>query len=149
MPGPYSPNDDILGPIIHQLAVTLQAEIPSIEYIYEKPPDRAPSNNQVLLPLSKAKILSDTNGKVKILFFIGARHLFRRTELDAGITLLYQYLTPWLRVLTAWPNATLNGLAIDVTPKQLFVTKVQEAGQIFLCLATDFEVLTEFNIPIT
>jgi hypothetical protein len=149
VPGPYTPQDTLIGPIIHQIAVTIQTEIPSIEYVWEKTPDRAPSNNQVLLPLLKGKVLSDTNGKMKLLLTIGARHLFRRTELDAGITAVYTYIMPWLMMLDAWPNQTLAGLAMSTTPKDFAVTRMIESGQVFIALAVDFDVLTEFNIPLS
>lgn len=149
MPGPYAPSDTLIGPIIHQLAVNIQNQIPSIEYVWEKVPDRAPSDNQVLLPLLKIKVVDDTNGKLKIMLTIGARHVFRRRELDAGITQAYTYIMPWLRMLSAWTNDTLGGLSIKVTTTDLAITRIIESGQVFIAVATNFEVLTEFNIDLT
>lgn len=149
MPGPYTPSDTLVGPIITQIANTIRNEIPAIEYVWEKVPDRAPSDNQVLLPLLKIKVLSDTNGKLKILLTIGARHVFRRRELDAGISQAYTFIMPWLRLLSAWPNQTQGGLAIDTTPTDLAVTRIIEGGQAFIALAVNFDVLTEFNIDLT
>lgn len=149
MPGPYTPSDSLIGPIIHQIAQTIRNEIPSIEHVFEQVPDRAPSDNQVLLPLLKIKVLDDTNGKLKILVSIGARHVFRRRELDAGISQVYTYIMPWLRMLSAWPNDTQGGLAMKTTPTDLAVTRIIEAGQVYIALAVNFDVVTEFNIDIT
>jgi len=149
MPGPYTPGDTLIGPIIHQLATNIKTQIPSIEYVWEEVPDRAPSDNQVLLPVLKIKVLGDTNGKLKLLITVGARHVFRRRELDAGISQAYTYIMPWLRMLSAWQNQTLGGLAIDVTPTDLAITRIIESGQVFIAVATNFEVLTEFNIDLT
>lgn len=148
MPGPYAPDDSLFGPIIHTLATILQNGIPSITYIWEKTPDRAPSNNQVLLPILKVHVVDDTNGKLKIRITIGARHLFRRNELDAGLGVAYSYIMPWLFLLSAWPDQTLGGLAISVTPTDVMPAKIVESGQTFVALAVDFNVLTEFNIPV-
>lgn len=148
MAGPYTPGDTLIGPIISQIAQTIRTQIPSIEYVWEKTPDRAPSDNQVLLPLLKIKQIDDTNGKLKIILTIGARHLFRRQELDAGITRAYTYIMPWLRLLAAWPNATAGGLAIKITTTDLAITRIIESGQVYIAVATNFEVLTEFNIDL-
>lgn len=147
--GPYSPNDSLFGPIVHAIAGILTTNIPSIEYVWEKTPDRAPSDNQVLLPITRVKVLDDTNGKLKIRITISARHLFRRRELDAGIAQAYTYIMPWLFVLSAWPDQTLGGLAMSVSPSDLIVTKVIEAGQPYNALVVEFHVLTEFNIPLS
>jgi hypothetical protein len=149
MPGPYTPQDTLVGPIIHQLALTIQQQIPSIGQVWEKMPDRAPSNNQVLLPLIKIHVLSDTNGKLKVRLVVAARHVFRRTELDAGLAQVYTYIMPWLRMLAAWPNQTLGGLAIQVDPTDFAMTRVIEGGQSMIVLAANFNVLTEFNIDLT
>jgi hypothetical protein len=149
MAGPYAPGDTLVGPIIHQIAQIIRTEIPSIENVYEAVPDRAPSDNQVLLPLIKIKPLDDTNGKLKVLISIGARHVFRRRELDAGITQVYTYIMPWLRMLSAWNNDTLGGLSIKVTTTDLAVTRIIESGQVYIALAVNFDVLTEFNIDLT
>lgn len=149
MPGPYSPNDNLIGPILHQLAVNIKSQIPSIEYIWEKPPDRAPSDNQVLLPILKIKILDDTNGKVKIRMTIGARHVFRRREFDAGLGQAYTYIMPWLLMLSAWSNDTLGGLTMKVDPTDLAISRLAEGGQIFIALAVNFDILTEFNIDLS
>lgn len=148
MAGPYAPSDDIIGPIIHEIALIIQTGIPSIEYVHERVPDRAPANNHVLLPILKIHQLDDTNGKLKIRITIGARHVFRRTELDAGITKMYTYIMPWLFLIAAWPNQTLNGRAIQMEISDVIPTRIMESGQAYIALAINFDVLTEFNIPL-
>lgn len=149
MPGPFTPSDTVIGPIIHQLAVSIQTQIPSIAQVYEQLPDRNPMHNSVILPLGRSKILSDTNGKLKVNFTITMRHLFRRKEMDANISEAYTYVMPWLQFLAAWENQTLGGLAIEVNPSDLQVVQVAESGQAYVALAVNFDVVTEFNIPLT
>lgn len=149
MAGPYAPSDNVIGPIIYEIAQIIRVGIPSIEYVHERVPDRAPADNHVLLPILKIHKLDDTNGKLKIRITIGARHVFRRTELDAGLTKMYTYIMPWLYLLSAWPSQTLNGRAIDIDISDVFPTRVMESGQAFIALAVNFDVLTEFNIPLT
>lgn len=149
MPGPYSPNDDIVGPIIHQIALEIQQDIPSIGFVWEKVPDRTPTDNQVLLAMQKARVMSDTNGKLKLLINISAHHVFRRVEFDQAVARAYTYISPWLRTLDAWPDQTLGGLAMSVTPSELTVTQIAPSGQPFVALYVTFDVLTEFNIPLS
>lgn len=149
MPGPFPPNDDVLGPILHQLAMYIAAQIPSIATVFEKVPDRPTQDNTVILPITRAKVVDETNGKVKVLFMIGAKHIFRRREFDSAVTQAYTYITPWLKLLASWNNQTLGGLAIQTSPKDLQVMQFSSAGQPYIALAIDFEVLTEFNIPLT
>lgn len=149
MPGPYTPADNEIGPIIHQIALTIQAQIPSIAYVYEDMPDRAPMDNTVLIPLSKSKVLSDTNGKIKVKHIFGVRHVFRRKQYSSNVVSAYSYVLPWLKMLAAWPNQNLSGLAISVTTTDLMVTQVAESGQPMVALVVNFEVLTEFNADLT
>lgn len=149
MPGPFSPSDTVIGPIVHQLALYIQQQIPSIAQVYEELPDRNPMHNSVILPLGKTKVLSDTNGKLKVSFQINMRHLFRRKEMDANIAEAYTYVMPWLLMLSAWENQTLGGLAMEVNPSDLQVMQASESGQAYVALAVNFDVVTEFNIPLT
>lgn len=148
MPGPYVPGDTLVGPLATQIATIIQNEIPSIDYVYTKVPDRAPTNNQVIVPMIKAKVVDDTNAKLKVRFTFGVRHLFRRTEFADGITQAYSYIIPWLKMLSAWPNLTLGGLAIATYISDLAVTQIVESGQPYVALAVNFDVLTEFNIDV-
>lgn len=149
MAGPYAPSDTVIGPIIHEIAQIIATGIPSIEYVHEKVPDRAPADNHVLLPILKIHKVDDTNGKLKIRITVGARHVFRRMELDAGITRMYTYIMPWLLLISAWPSQTLNGRAIDMDISDVYPTRVMESGQAYIALAVNFDVLTEFNIALT
>lgn len=148
MAGPYSPNDSLVGPIIHELAVIIQTGIPSIQTVYEDMPDRAPIDNSVVLPLTDAEPKDETNGKMVVKLVIGGKHLFRRKEMSANIQQAYSYLFPWLQLLSAWPNQDLGGLARSITTTKVRVTQAGEAGTPFLALAVDFTVLTEFNVPL-
>lgn len=149
MPGPYSPSDDFIGPISHQIAITIQAQIPSIGYVFEKPPDRPPQDNEVFIQFVKGQVLSDTNGKMKLKLTYSARHFFRRAEMDTVLGRAYTYVTPWLRMLDAWPNQTLGGLVMETNPTSLSVLQVTESGQVSVALAVAFDTVTEFNISLT
>ena len=149
MPGPYSPQDNIISPIIHQIALTIQSQIPSIGFVWEKGPSRAPSDNEVLLQFVKGQVMSDTNGKMKLKLTISARHVFRPTEREQVLIRAYSYVYPWLAMLDAWPNQTLGGNAMETNPTSLSVLSVTESGQVFIALAVAFDVLTEFNISLT
>lgn len=148
MAGPYTPNDNFIGPIIHNIAVIIKTGIPSITTVYEDMPDRAPVDNSVVLPLTDATPIDETNGKLQVKVNIGGKHLFRRKEMSANIVQAYSYLQPWMFLLAAWPNQDLGGLARSITMSKIRVTQAGEAGTPFLALAIDFTVLTEFNIPL-
>lgn len=149
MPGPYVPDGTLITDIIHQIAITIQAQIPSISHVYEEYPDRAPNDNTVILPLTKFKVLDDSNGKLKVVFVITAKHLFRRKQMSDNITQAYSYVNPWLLCISAWPNQGLGGNAIQLTIKEGGVQQMAEAGQAMVGLVVSFEVLAEFNIPLT
>jgi hypothetical protein len=147
MAGPFSPNDNLIGPIAHQLALLIQAQIPSIQYVYEKLPDRSPQDNSVIMPLFKAKVTDgNVEGKVQIRFTFAIRHLFRRKEMPDNVAMAYSYLVPWILMTTAWPNQNLGGLARSVNPTDVNVIQVAESGQPMVALAVNVDVLTEFNV---
>lgn len=149
MPGPFTPSDTLIGPIAHQIATMISTQIPSITYVYEKLPDRSPGDNTVILPLLRGKVVSDTNGKLKVRLTFSMRHLFRRKNMPDNITSAYSYVQPWLNFLSAWPNQNLGGLAIEVNATDLNITQLSESGQPMVALVVNFDVLTEFNIPLT
>lgn len=149
MPGPFVPDSTILANVIHQLAITIKAQIPSINLVYEDYPDQSPGDNTVILPLTKYKVLDDTNGKLKVSFLFGARHLFRRRRMSENLALAYSYVNPWLMCISAWPNQDLGGYANQVTIKEGGVSQVSEAGTSMVALITTFDVQVEFNIPLT
>jgi hypothetical protein len=148
MPGPFTPADDYVTPIVHEIALLIQAQIPSVTTVYETLPDQPAQDNSVVLPLVGAKVLGDTNGKLKIALNFGMRHVFRRTNISEAISRAYSYVMPWMNFLSAWNNQTLNGLAIEVSAKALQITQHTEAGIPMIALVITFEVLTEFNIPL-
>jgi hypothetical protein len=149
MPGPFVPNDSLVGPISSEIATLIQAQIPSIDYIYQRLPDRPPGDNSVTLFMVRGKVLGDTNGKVKIRLTFRMNHLFRRVNISDSFARAYTYVMPWLDFLSAWPNQNLNGLAIEVDATDVGITQVPQSGQPAVALVVDFNVLTEFNIPLT
>lgn len=150
MPGPFTPADTMIGPIVHAIATIIQQQIPSIAKVYEDLPDRAPIDNSVLLPLTNAKVKEETNGKMRVSFTIGARHVFKRKNMPDNVAQAYQYLMPWLQMLAAWPNQNL-GLSYvrSVSATDARVTQLAESGQPMVALAVNFDVLAEFNIPLS
>jgi len=149
MPGPFSPNDSLIGPIVHQLALFIQAQIPSIAYLYEKLPAKPPQDNSFIIPLLKSKITNETSGKIYLMLTFAVQHIFRRKELDANIASAYSYIVPWLSLLAAWPNQNLGGLTRSVSAKDLLLSQAAASGQAVVALTFHVEIETEFNIPLT
>lgn len=149
MPGPFAPNNTLLGQITHQLAVYIQQQIPSISYVWEEVPDRPPGDNSVMLPMTRIKLISDTNGKAKVSIEYSITHIFRRAESFDTIARAYTYVFPWLQLLTSWFDQTLNGLSISVDANDLVVTKLIVSGEVVIALVSRIAVLTEFNILLT
>lgn len=147
MAGPFAPSDSLIGPIVTAIANNIRTQIPSIQYVYEKLPDRSPQDNSVIIPLLKAKVReAETEGKVGILFTFGLRHLFRRKEMPDNIAAAYIYIMPWMQMLTAWPNQQLGGLARVTNVTDISIMQVAESGQPMVALAINIDVLTEFNV---
>jgi hypothetical protein len=146
MPGPFAPTDDLVGPIAHAIATLITTQIPSIGTVYEKLPDRPPADNTVILPMTRAKVLTETSGKMRVKFTYSVRHLFRRTNIADDQTRAYTYVLPWLKFLSAWSNQQLGGLAMEVDATDLGITQLVESGQPYLALVVNFDVITEFNI---
>lgn len=149
MPGPFAPSDSLVGPIVHQIALFVAAQIPSVGHVYEDLPDRPPADNSVIIPLLRGKVQSNTNGKLKLQLQFSLRHLFRRKNMPDNIAMAYTYIMPWLQMLSAWPNQNLNGLAIEVDADTVMVTQMSESGQPMVALVVNLFVVTEFNIPLT
>jgi hypothetical protein len=149
MPGPFTPSDSLVGPIVHQIALFIAAQIPSVGHVYEDLPDRAPDNNSVIIPLLHGRVLANTNGKLKVQLQFSLRHLFRRKNMPDNVAQAYTYVMPWLMLLSAWSNQNLNGLAIEVDASDITITQMSESGQPMVALVVNFYVVTEFNIPLT
>jgi hypothetical protein len=143
----YAPEDTLVGPIIHEIAEIVRNQIQGVSVVYETVPDKQPEDNSVLIPLTKYDCETDTNGKLRIHFIFGLRHLFRRNQMEDSIPEAYRYLVPYLLAFSAWDNQTLNGLAESVDVAQGGVTQYVESGQVFAALVVNIKVLTEFNIP--
>lgn len=144
----YTPADDRIGPIIHEIATIIQAQIPSIATVYERMPDRQPIDNSVVIPLSKARVKDNTNGKLQVNYTFGVKHLFKRKQMADNILQAYSYVTPWLMMLSSWTNSDLGGLSRDINISDLQVIQVTESGQVMIALAVTFDVCTEYNIPL-
>ena len=149
MPGPFTPLDTMVGAIAHQIALFVKAQIPSVGYVWEEVPDRPPQDNTVMLPITQVRILSDTNGKVKLGIDYSITHVFRRAESYDTIRRAYTYMMPWVQFVTAWMNQNLNGLAISVDGHDVQVTKLMVSGEVVIAVVTRIAVITEFNIVLT
>jgi hypothetical protein len=95
------------------------------------------------------KVLGDTNGKLKVQLTYGMTHVFRRANMSDALTRAYTYVTPWLNFLAAWPNQNLGGLAMEVNATDLTFAQRTESGQAMVGLVISFQVVTEFNIPLS
>jgi hypothetical protein len=149
MPGPYTPSDTLIGAIVHQIALFISAQIPAVGHVYEDLPDRSPVDNSVIIPLIRGKVVPPPEGKFRIRLQFSLRHLFRRKNMPENIAQAYTFVVPWLKLLSAWKNQDLNGLAIEVDADELSVTQMSESGQPMVALVVNFFVVTEFNIDLT
>ena len=149
MPGPFAPTDDLIGPISQQIATLISVQIPSIQYVYTRMPDKPPGDNSVVLRLVDGMDIDETSGKIKLKITFRASHIFRRAKIGDTFARAYTYVTPWLKFLAAWQNQQLGGLSMAVTTKRFNVMQIPQSGQSVVALLIDFQVLTEFNIPLT
>lgn len=142
------PTNDVVGPIVHQLALVCQ-QIDGISQVYEHEPESAPEDGSVMIPLKKFKIEGDTNGKLYLKLQFSVMYCKRRVRGVQDIPLIYQYVLPFLLALSSWANQTLSGDAMQVSVTEGGVTQLVYAGQTLRALVTNVEVLTEYNIPLT
>ena len=149
MPGPFVPNDTLVGPVAHQIALFVQAQIPSINTVYEKLTDRPPGDNTVVVKFTRGKVLAETNGKMKMRLTYTIQHLFRRASLPDSFSRAYAYIIPWMFLLAAWPNQNLAGLAREVNATELAVSQLPYSGMPVVGLVVQFDVITEFNISLS
>lgn len=147
-----TPTDDIVGPIVHQLALVLSSQITGIGRMYEEVPDGPPENNSVLFPLTSFKFEGDTNGKEYVRLQFGIRYMVRRSNFATNLQACYKMFSAMSRVLAAWYNQPLydsstgTQYAIQVTPKSGGFTQFVDSGMPYVALILNTEVLTEFNI---
>lgn len=149
MPGPFAPTDDLVGPIANQIASLIGTQIPSITHVYTELPDRAPTDNSVMVAFARGKLMHDYSGKAQWEFTYTAMHVFRRRGMASTLQAAYQYVTPWINFLAAWPNQNLGGLTEEVNATQLTILQRVESGQPMVVLAVNFNVLTTLNIPLS
>ncbi len=145
----YTPEDTLIGPIVHEISTIIQTQIPSIAHIYEKLPDRQPLDNSVLIPLRKFTNLQESNGRQKVRLTFGVRHVFRKGKIEESLSAAYSYLMPWLLVLASWSTQNLNGKAITTTATDGGISQVLESGQLMIALVINVDVITEYLIPLS
>jgi hypothetical protein len=142
------PTNDVVGPIVHQLALVCE-QVQGISQVYEQEPDTAPEDGSVMIPLKKFKVEGDTNGKLYLRLMFGVMYCKRRVRGVQDIPALYQYLLPFLYALTDWANQSLQGEAIDVNVADGGVTQFVHAGQTMRALVINVDVCTEYNIQLS
>jgi hypothetical protein len=143
----YCPDATLIQQVITALADIARQQLSGISYVYEQPPDGPPDDMSVLIPLNSYKVLGDTNAKLYISMVFGIRLMLRRGVFSENITTAYSYVRPFLQAYSAWGNQTLGGLAQGVAPKSGGVSQMIEAGQPFVAMIINVEVLLEYNIP--
>lgn len=143
----YTPSDSLVGPIVHQISLIADSQIQGVTTVYEKPIDGPPEDGSVMIPLSSYKILDDTNGKLYVKMTFSLHYYVLRASYAENVATAYTYIVPFLLAYSAWPNQSLGGLAQEMTITTGGVTQYIEAGQVYVALITNIEVLTEFNIP--
>jgi len=158
VPGPWTPSDSVVGPIVAAIASRVATQIPAVGHVYEELPDRSPTDNEVVVPLLRGRHGvqpnqnrggGDTSGKFEITYTFSLRHVFRRREIDQNLKTAYTYIQPWLNFFSALPNQSLGGLTRTLNVTNLTITQASMAGQPMVVLAVEFDALTEFNISYT
>jgi hypothetical protein len=147
---PITPTDDIIGPVIHQLSTFLSTYVVGIGRIYEQPPDGPPENNSVMLPVTSIKYEYSDVGKVRLKVTMPIWYMIRRTKFSDNIAQAYKMYSAIVRVLTAWPLNQLpdvngNDLAIEVLPQSTGFIQTTVAGQAYIALLINTEIITEFS----
>jgi hypothetical protein len=102
-----------------------------------------------MLLFVRGKLLHDYSGIEQWELNYTAMHTFRRRGMQPTLQAAYQYVTPWMYLLAAWPNQKLGGLAEAVNATQLTILQRVESGQPMVVLAVNFNVITNFAIPLT
>lgn len=141
--------DDIIGPIISNLANYLTQYVPGLGRMYLQPPDGPPENNSCIFPVSKFSFRHDTNGKVYVDFIVSIRYMIRRSKFPQDLQTLYTAFSAFTYVLSSWPIQQLNGNSEEVTPIGGTFTQFVFAGQPYLALVFDTKICTEFPIYTT
>jgi hypothetical protein len=138
--------DDIITPIITQLASFLTQYVPGIGRMYLQPPDGPPENNSVIFPMTQFSFRHDTNGKQYVDLTFAIRYMIRRSKATDDIQTLYKIFSAFIYVLSSWPIQQLNGQAEEVTPLNGLVSQFVFAGQPYMSLTINTKVCTEFPI---
>lgn len=139
------PTDDIIAPIIDELASALSV-IEGLGRMYKEPPDGPPEDNSVIFPLSGFKFEGDTAGKMYVRLTFSIRYMVRRSKFTDNLKSCYKMFSSFSRVLSAWSTQSLNDTAIEVSPMSGSISQIYQAGQTLVCMTLNTEVLTEFNI---
>jgi hypothetical protein len=157
-PGAFTPTDDLIGPIITQLAQCIQTQItPAPSVVYTMPPDGQPENNSVALGMAEWKVEEgdlSTNGILSLCLTFNVWHFFQSRILAENIQNTYNWLHAYLNVFSAWGNQYLQDSqgvvhARAVCPKKGGTTKASFSGIPFTVLYMQIEVITDFSIPLT
>lgn len=152
MPTVITPTDDLIGPIVHQLALILNQQISTNPRIYEEYPDGPPETNSIQLPVDGFKVEGDTNGKEYLRISFNLIYVVRRTNFKENLLACYKMFSAIVRVLSSHANQqlqdsnTLIQYAISVTPKNGTFVQFTSAGTPFVGLILRTEVLTEYNV---
>lgn len=143
----YPPNDDVVGPIAHQLVLIAQSQLTGIDYFYEYETDGAPQHNSLMVMEPKFDITDDSDGRYFIIlkFTIVLRYSTSQTSID--LAPMRQYVTPMLQAYGSWLNSDLGGLCRIVSIKSGGIVRELYAGEPFRSLVLNIAIETEYNIP--
>ena len=147
MPGPYAPDDALIGPLLSAVKSIIQTEIPSIQAVYDATPSKGLKDNTVALEFKMGKVIPVTNGKMQIRGSFRARHVFRLTQLESVQLRAQSYIYPWLQLLSAWPNQHPTSYTVIITPTEIQMGQMADAGADVYGLVIMWDVVLEYNIP--
>ena len=143
----YSPNDSLISPVVAAIANIVSTQVAGVTVVHQQPPDGPPEDGSVVIPLSAYKILDDSNGRLTLKLTFGVKHFVVRGSYPENILAAYSYFVPYFQAFAQWSNQDLGGLCQSLTLTNGGVTQYVQAGQVFVALVVNLDVLLEFTIP--
>lgn len=140
----FSAVDDLVGPVVTQLAAVAQ-QVAGVGECYLQPPEGPPVDNSVIFPLKNWKSMR-AGGKQRMTLTFEVVHLFRRTRLQDAIQRAYTFIHPWELALSRWTNINLAGTAVAMNPIGGEIREYLWGNTPYTALVHEVEVVVEFPV---
>lgn len=147
----FSPNDNVIGPIIAALGNTIQTQVNNPAIFYQSPPDGAPDDNSFLVAFTGFRFLNKEMGTTlaNVALQFKLAHFVRQSNFADNVAFLQQLYMPYMLVLSAWYNQNLGGLSLTVTPQKGAIVQVPYSNETRVALIIDLEVVIQYTIPLS